>query len=67
MKYPVTLAVTVSSYCTIEVEAKSQAAADEKVAKSIESKQWGSPYWRTANDWDTDWNNADNLRVLGFD
>lgn len=66
-EFTVTLAVNVPSYCDIEVQAASQEDADRIVAESIKKHSWSSPYWQDADNWDTDWINADDLRVLGVD
>lgn len=66
-KFTVTIAVNVPSYCDLEVEAASQEDADRIVAESIKEHSWSSPYWYNAEGWDTDWCEADDLRVLGVD
>lgn len=62
--FPVIIAVDVTSYCTIQLEADSDVAAAEIVARSIAEEGWESPFWQRAADWDTDWQNAADLRVI---
>lgn len=66
-KYQVPIAVTVASFAAVEVEAVSEIEANRIVAESIERDKWESPYWQEAHDWDTDWQNAEDLRVVGWE
>jgi hypothetical protein len=49
------------------VEAANEIEANQIVADSIDKQGWGSPYWQETTDWDTDWQNADDLRVVGWE
>ena len=64
MKFKVTIAVDVPSYAEVEVEAESEEAACKLVAEDIEKNGWESRYYQSAEDWDDDWMNSENLRVL---
>ena len=66
-KFQVHIAVNVTSFAAVEVEAVSEIEANRIVAGSIEKDGWESPYWQEANDWDTDWQNAEDLRVVGWE
>ena len=63
-KFKVTVAVDVPSYAQVEVEAASEEAAYRIVTADIEMRGWESRFYVDAEDWDTDWCNADNLRVV---
>jgi hypothetical protein len=63
--HKVTIAVTVVSCCTLDVEAPDALEAHRLVEQSLDKEGWLSPYYQNAFDWDTDWDNADNLRILG--
>jgi hypothetical protein len=63
--HKVTIAVTVESYCTLNVEAPDALEAHRLVEQSLDKEGWHSPYYQNASDWDTDWDNAENLRILG--
>lgn len=60
----VTIAVTVDSFAEVEVETDSQSEAYRLVQESIEKEGFNSPYWIKSENWDTDWLNAQNLRVV---
>lgn len=60
----VTIAVTVDSFAEVEVETDSQAEACRLVQESIEKEGFNSPYWIKSENWDTDWLNAQDLRVI---
>ena len=66
-KFQVHIAVNVTSFAVVEVEAANEIEANQIVAASIEKQRWGSPYWQETTDWDTDWQNADDLRVVGWE
>lgn len=66
-KFQVHIAVNVASFAAVEVEAENEIEANRIVAESIEKNGWESPYWQAANDWDTDWLNAEDLRVVGWE
>lgn len=63
-KFKVIIAVNVSSYASVEVEAPNEIEANRIVAESIQKLVWDSPYWQDAADWDTDWSAAEDLRVV---
>lgn len=60
----VTIAVTVDSFAEVQVETDSQAEAHRLVQESIEKEGFNSPYWIKSENWDTDWLNAQDLRVV---
>ena len=69
-KYKVTLAVTVPAYAEIEIEAESQAAAEQAVAKqldecedSFECGVWDSPFWQDLV-FQPYWQDADDFRIV---
>jgi hypothetical protein len=64
MLHTITIAVTVNSYAPVQVEAPSELEAARIVQESIDKEGFDSPYWDQAQDWDTDWQQAENLRVL---
>ena len=66
-KFQVHIAVNVTSFAVVEVEAANEIEANQIVADSIDKQGWGSPYWQETTDWDTDWQNADDLRVVGWE
>ena len=68
-KFTVTIAVNVPSYADIEVEAESQAQAEELVAKSFESEGWNSPYYAEGDlrVWNDSFDAAEDLRVVPAD
>ena len=66
-KHTVHIAVNVTNFATVEVEAPDETAANRIVAESIEKQGWDSLYWQETTDWDTDWQNADDLRVVGWE
>jgi hypothetical protein len=66
-KHTVHVAVNVTSFAAVEVEAPDEIAAHRIVAESIKKKGWESPYWQETVDWDTDWQNADDFRVVGWE
>jgi hypothetical protein len=66
-KHTVHVAVNVTSFAAVEVEAPDEIAAHRIVAESIEKDGWESPYWQETADWETDWQNADDFRVVGWE
>lgn len=65
MKYKVTLAVTVPAYAEIEIEAESQAAADQAVAKQLDEcgDEFASPLWQDSV-FQPDWQQAEDFRIV---
>ena len=66
-KFQVHIAVNVTSFAFVEVEAANEIEANQIVAASIDKQGWVSPYWQETTDWDTDWQSADDLRVVGWE
>ena len=64
MKHEILIAVTLNSYCTIQVEAPTAKEAERLVQESFRKDHWDSPYYQQAEDWDTGWNEADDLRIV---
>jgi hypothetical protein len=64
MKHNIIIAATVQSYCNSAVEAETEQEAERLVQDSIDKEGFDSPFYRNAEDWDTDWLNAENLRIL---
>ena len=64
MKYNIIIAVTVQSYCSIAVDAETEQEADRLVQDSIAKEGFGSPFYQNAEDWETEWDNAENLRIV---
>jgi len=60
----VVMAVSVVSYASVEVEASDEAEAKRIVSESIANEGFSSPFWFEAEGWETDMNNADDLRVI---
>jgi hypothetical protein len=65
--FQVQIAVNVPSFAAVEVEAENEIDANRIVAESIEKDGWESPYWQETADWETDWQNADDFRVVGWE
>lgn len=63
-KFNVSISVTLESYSSIEVEATDQADANRIVSESIAKDGFSSEYWFDADEWDTDWDNATDLKVV---
>jgi hypothetical protein len=63
-KYNVIISVTVESFATLEVEANNEMEANRIVEESISKDKFNSPFWLQADEWDTDFNNATDLRVV---
>jgi hypothetical protein len=64
MKYNIIIAATVQSYCSIAVDAETEQEAERFVQESIDKEGFDSPFYQSAEDWDTDWLNAENLRIV---
>ena len=62
-KHTVIIAVTVQSYCNITLDAESEPEAQSIVKESINKDSFQSTFYQNAEDWDTDWDNAENLRL----
>lgn len=62
-KHTVIIAVTVQSYCNITLDAESEQEAQRIVQDSINKNSFQSAFYQNAEDWDTDWDNAENLRL----
>jgi hypothetical protein len=68
-KYKVTLAVSVPAYAEIEIEAESQAAAEQAVAKELDGYEkagwsvWDSPLWHDPT-FEPDWQQAEDFRIV---
>ena len=62
-KHTVIIAVTVESYCNITLDAESEQEAQRIVQESINKDSFQSAFYQNAEDWDTDWDNAENLRL----
>ena len=62
-KHTVIIAVTVQSYCNITLDAESEQEAQRIVQESINKDSFQSAFYQNAKDWDTDWDNAENLRL----
>ena len=62
-KHTVIIAVTVQSYCNITLDAESEQEAQRIVQDSINKNSFHSAFYQNAEDWDTDWDNAENLRL----
>ena len=62
-QHTVIIAVTVQSYCNITLDAESEQEAQRIVQDSINKNSFQSPFYQNAEDWDTDWGNAENLRL----
>ena len=62
-KHTVIIAVTVQSYCNITLDAESEQEAQRIVQESINKDSFQSAFYQNAEDWDTDWDNAENLRL----
>jgi hypothetical protein len=68
-KYIVTLAVTVPAYAEIEIEAESQAAAEQKITDEIDSCEnagvdvWASNFWQNLT-FKPDWQQAEDFRIV---
>ena len=64
MKHNIIIAVTVQSYCSIAVEAETEQEADRLVQDSIAKEGFESPFYQNAEDWETEWDSAENLRIV---
>lgn len=64
-KYKILLAVTVPAYATVEIEAESQAAAEQAVAKELDEceDEFASRFWQDAV-FNPDWQQADDFRIV---
>jgi hypothetical protein len=64
-KYIVTLAVSVPAYAEIEIEAESQAAAEQAVAKQLDKcgDEFASPLWHGPI-FKPDWQQAEDFRIV---
>jgi hypothetical protein len=64
-KYIVTLAVTVPAYATVEIEAESQAAAEQAVAKELDEcgDEFASRFWHDPT-FEPDWQQAEDFRIV---
>jgi hypothetical protein len=68
-KYKVTVAVTVPAYATVEIEAESQAAAEQKITDEIDSCEnagvdvWASNFWQDLT-FEPDWQQAEDFRIV---
>ena len=62
MKYDVEVVCNVPAYGTVEVEARSQADAERKVAQDIERNGWESQAWQGVT-MKPSWAEADDFRV----
>jgi hypothetical protein len=63
-KYTIHLMVTVPCYGCVDVEATSEEEAKRIVAESIEKKGFSSDFWFDSEQWDTDMDAAEDLKVL---
>jgi hypothetical protein len=64
-KYIVTLAVSVPAYAEIEIEAESQAAAEQAVAKQLDKcgDEFASPLWLDSV-FQPEWQEAEDFRIV---
>jgi len=64
-KYIVTLAVSVPAYAEIEIEAESQAAAEQAVAKELDEcgDEFASRFWHDPT-FEPDWQQAEDFRIV---
>ena len=64
MKHNIIIAATVQSYCSIAVDAETEQEAERLVQESIDKEGFESPFYQNSGEWDTDWLNAENLRIV---
>lgn len=64
-KYIVTVAATVPAYAEIEIEAESQAAAEQAVAKELDECEdaWESRFWQDLV-FKPDWQQTEDFRIV---
>jgi hypothetical protein len=64
-KYIVTLAVSVPAYAEIEIEAESQVAAEQAVAKELDEcgDEFASRFWHDPT-FEPDWQQAEDFRIV---
>jgi hypothetical protein len=63
MKCKVTIAVTVPAFAEVEIEAKSQQAAEQAVEKELGEDGWASSFWQELI-FEPEWQLADGFRVV---
>jgi hypothetical protein len=63
-KYIVTLAVSVPAYAEIEIEAESQVAAEQAVAKELDEcgDEFASRFWHDPT-FEPDWQQAEDFQI----
>jgi hypothetical protein len=62
--FEVDVAVEVTAYRRVVVEAASAAAARKSVERAIRRDGWSAAVWQGPGEWKPDWGQARDLRVL---